>query len=53
MYTTTEQIFLPGHLSRLPLGLEQNVAFVPGPTASRASGGGHEPFVPGGATNPD
>ena len=52
MYTTTEQIFLPGHLSRLPLGLEQKVAFVPGPTASRASGG-QGPFVPVGATNRD
>ena len=47
-FTTTEQAFVPAHLSMLPLG----VAFVPGPTASRASGGqGH--FVPGGATNRD
>ena len=34
-------VFGPGtkSLSRLPLGLGQKVAFVPGPTASRASGG--------------
>ena len=38
-FTTTEQVFLPGHLSRLALGPGQNVPFVPGPTASRASGG--------------
>ena len=37
--TTTKQAFLPGHLSRLPLGPGQKVAFVPGPTASRASRG--------------
>ena len=35
--TTTEQVFVPGHLSRLPLGPGQKVAFVPGPTASRAN----------------
>ena len=38
--TTTEHAFVPGHLSRLTLGPGQKVAFVPGPTASRASGGG-------------
>ena len=38
-YTTKEQVFIPGHLSRLPLGPGQKVAFVPGPMASRASGG--------------
>ena len=38
IHTTTEQAFVPGHLSRLPLGPEQKVAFVPGPTASQASG---------------
>ena len=36
--TSTEQVFVPDHLSRLPLGPGQKVAFVPGPTASRASG---------------
>ena len=51
--TTTEQAFVPGHLSRLPLGPGQKVAFVPGPTASQVSGGGQGPFVPGGATNQD
>jgi len=37
--TTTEQAFVPSHLSRLSLGPGQKVAFVPGPTASRASRG--------------
>ena len=37
--TTTEYAFVPGHLSRLPLGPGQKVSFVPGPKASRASGG--------------
>ena len=37
--TTTKQAFVPGHLSWQPLGPGQLVAFVPGPTASRASGG--------------
>ena len=37
--TTTEHAFVPDHLSRQPLGPGQYVAFVPGPTASRASGG--------------
>ena len=45
-YTTTEQPFVPGHLSWLPLGPGQKVAFVPGPTASRASGG-TDAFCPG------
>ena len=36
---TTEQIFVPNHLSRLFLGPGQKVAFVPGPTASRANVG--------------
>jgi len=48
--TTTEHAFVPGHLSRLPLGPGQKVAFVPGPTASRASGG-QRSFVPGGGSN--
>ena len=50
--TTTEQAFVPDHLSRQPLGPGQYVAFVPGPTVSRASGGGGQgPFVPiGGST---
>ena len=39
IFTTTEQAFVSGHLSRLPLGPGQKVAFVPGPKASRASGG--------------
>jgi len=65
--TTTKQAFVPGHLSRQPLGPGQYVAFVPGPTASRASGrdGGllsrletptgtkWEPFVPVRASNRD
>jgi len=64
--TTTEQAFDPGHLSRLPLGPGPKVAFVPGPTASRAGGDrdiwsrleaptrtkGH-PFVPFGGSNRD
>ena len=50
--TTTEQIFVPGHLFWLPLGPGQNVAFVPGPMASRASGG-QRSFIPGGGTNRD
>ena len=37
--TTREYVFVPNHLSRLPLGLGQNMAFVPGPTASRANVG--------------
>ena len=37
--TTTEQVFVPSHLSRLPLDPGPKVAFVLGPTASRASGG--------------
>ena len=44
--TTTEQTFVPGHLSRLSLGPGQNVAFVPGPTASRASGDDRGLFCP-------
>ena len=51
--TTTEQVFVPDHLSRLSLGPGQKVTSVPGPTACRASGGGHGPFVPVGVTNPD
>ena len=39
VYTTIEQIFVPGYLSRLPLDPGQKVVFVSGPTASRASGG--------------
>ena len=39
VFSTTEQVFVPSHLSRLPLGPGQKMAFVPGPTASRASGG--------------
>ena len=50
--TTTEQAFVPGHLSRQPLGPGQQVAFVPGPTASRVSGG-PRPFVPVVSTNRD
>ena len=38
-FTTTEQTFVPSHLSQLPLGPGQKMAFVPGPTASRASRG--------------
>ena len=38
-FTATEQVFVTGHLSRQPLGPGQYVAFVPGPTASRASVG--------------
>ena len=38
-FTTTEYAFVPGHLSRLPLGPGQKVAFIPGPKASRASEG--------------
>ena len=49
---TLLQVFLPGHLFRLPLGPGQKIAFVPSPTASRASGG-HEPFVLVGGTNRD
>jgi len=37
--TAREQAFVSDHLSRLSLGLGQKVAFVPGPTASQASGG--------------
>ena len=37
--TTTEQAFVSDYLSRLPLDPEPKVAFVPGPTASRAGGG--------------
>ena len=51
--TTTKQAFVPGHLSWQPLGPGQLVAFVPGPTASRASGGGQGPFVLVGGTNRD
>ena len=64
--TTTEQVFVPGHLSWLSLDPGQKVAFVPGLTASRASRGigafcpgwwlhpGQKaPFVPVGVTNPD
>ena len=40
LITTTEQAFVAGHVSRLPLGPGQKVAFVPGPTASQASRGG-------------
>ena len=40
--TTTEYDFVPGHFSRQFLGPGQYVAFVPGPTASRASGGGED-----------
>ena len=50
--TTTEQAFVPGHLSRLPLRPGQNMAFIPGPMASWASGG-QGPFIPVGATNRD
>ena len=50
--TTTEQAIVPGHLSRLPLGPGQNMAFIPGPMASWASGG-QGPFIPVGATNRD
>ena len=38
-FTATEQVFVTGHLSRLLLDPGQQVAFVSGPTASRASGG--------------
>ena len=65
--TTTKHAFVPGHLSRQPLGPGQYMAFVPGPTASRASGGDMgllsrletptgtkvPPFVPVGASNRD
>ena len=65
--TTTEQAFVPGHLSLLPLGPGQLVAFVPGPKASRASGGDRgllsrleiptwtkgRPFVPVGGSTRD
>ena len=51
-HTTTQQVSVLGHLSRLPLGPGQKVAFVPDSTASRASGG-YGSFVPGGATNLD
>ena len=37
--TTTKHVFVPGHLSRQALGPGQYVAFVPGPMASRSSGG--------------
>ena len=49
--TTTEYAFIAGHLSRLPLGLRQKVAFVPGPKASRASGGTGA-FCPGWSHQP-
>ena len=66
-HTTTEQAFVPGHLSRQPLGPGQYVAFVSGPMASRASGGDRgllsrleaptetkgETFVPVGGSNRD
>ena len=66
-YTTTELAFVPSHLSRLPLSPGQKVAFVPGPKASRASGGDRDllsrvepptgtkggPFIPVGASNRD
>ena len=49
--TTTEQVFVLSHLSRLTLAPGQKVAFVPVPMASRASGGIGTPFVPvGGST---
>ena len=50
--TTTKQAFVPDHLSRQPLGPGQYVAFIPGPTASQASGG-QWPFVLVGGTNRD
>jgi len=43
-FTTTEQAFVPSHLSRLSLGPVQKI--VPGPTASRANGG-TKVFCPG------
>ena len=46
LITATEQVFVPGHLSRLFLGSGQKMAFVPGPTASRANGW-TEVFCPG------
>ena len=52
VYTTTEQAFVSGLLSRLPLGSGQYVAFVPSPTASRARRG-QGPFVSVGGTNRD
>ena len=65
--TTTEHAFDPSHLSRLPLDPGPKVAFVTGPTASRAGGGDRglwsrleaptgtkgPPFVPVGGSNRD
>jgi len=51
--TTTEHAFGPNHLSRLPLDPRPKSALVPGPTASRGSVEGQEPFVPVGSTNRD
>ena len=52
--TTTEYAFVSGHLSRLPLGPGQNVAFVPGPTVGGSTRDKRpNPFIPGGNTNRD
>ena len=52
LITTTEQAFVAGHVSRLPLGPGQKVAFVPGPTASQVSGGGTGAFCLGWSHQP-